>query len=246
MYCPNCGHQIEETAKFCSNCGKPTAKSTQQTASNAQSPTQQTEWEYRYYRLHWEWNKGGKFYLFGKSEYDARLFHWGQDQSRIMRELQEWMDKGWQPVTPPGPGCYTFRKREDFHFNGVNDHWLEAETFLVELRRPATPLQDRTKLLLGTWEKEDEPKPGLIDRMLGKKLVKASIMFHKDYRFEARNQDGNYSFGGTYYVTHDDEFFLMNKHTLEWDFSAKIEGDRLLLSNSDHKVTYRYVRAQAT
>ena len=217
MFCINCGESIIEGAKFCAKCGKPTTQ-TKQPSSQLQQPAL-IDWEYTYYRRSWE--KGGRYnLLLGTTEYSVRLELWGEHQSEFLHDIQEYLDKGWQPISPPGPGSYNFLRHEAY-ISGIKYNWLQIRSFILELRRPATiPLLDKEKLLLGVWEEPSDPSTGFGGTMakilLFTKLKKRRVEFFKDHTFYETNQREEKQLGGVYYSTKTGEITL--------DFVQKIIG----------------------
>ncbi len=40
----------------------------------------------------------------------ARIEWWSESKSYIMREIQKWLDEGWEPMTQIGPDCWEMEK----------------------------------------------------------------------------------------------------------------------------------------
>ncbi|MEZ4641770.1 MAG: zinc ribbon domain-containing protein [Chloroflexota bacterium] len=234
MFCIHCGNPLVENAQFCAHCGKAVGTAPQPPQPPEERPSQ--EWEYTFYRSSWKSGKGGRFNLvFGKTEYDARLMHWGSDESWLMPSLQKFLDNGWEPVGKIGPGNYHFRHNEDHY--GI--HWLEVHTFLVEFRRPARPLTDLEKEVLGVWQETHDPNKGFL-RKFGNvvfdqkvNIDRARIEFYKDKRFQSYNRDGKASRAGIFFTDKNGKIGVQYKYSPIYDGIVIVVGDRLVIQRHD-------------
>jgi hypothetical protein len=43
---------------------------------------------------------------------------WAQEQQEILKELQGWLDQGWEAVQPPGPDCYEINVHRESMIKG--------------------------------------------------------------------------------------------------------------------------------
>lgn len=199
MYCSHCGEAVVGTGRFCSHCGKPLVA---QPAVTSLAPSQ---WEYTYYRVSWDSGKGGRYPLtFGKTEYSVRLDNWGRDQHWILPEIQSYIDKGWEPIHEIGPGSYHFVRSKDYT-GGITYYCLEVVQFLVKFRRPATPLTDLQKELLGKWEEVEDPNKGFGNNLMNKlnsrsSAQRAFFTFFRDKTFVWINRYER-KYNGIYYLT---------------------------------------------
>jgi hypothetical protein len=132
MYCPACGKSVPDGSNFCLHCGS------SMTAPKATSGTP-VEWEYRDYALVWKPGQGGQFWLalpgFGPTENTIRLENWNHHQSRILSEIQELRDHGWEPITEIGPSAFSYRHHRGGIFDPIHGY-LELTEFRVKMRRP--------------------------------------------------------------------------------------------------------------
>lgn len=223
MFCIHCGKNIADNASFCAYCGKPI---------QGEKQPQKNDWEYVFYRKWWKPGKGGRYNLInGKSEYSVRLELWGTDEGQVIKELQEFYDIGWQPLTPPGPSCYRFS--ENTAYSGdYNYKWLEIRLFIVELRRPAQERTAMEKEVIGVWQETDDPNQGFWNKfgnvLLSQRLEveRAKMEFHKDKTFTVTNRDGTKGSGGIFGEA-DGKIAILYKYTPELDTIATIEGDKL-------------------
>lgn len=102
--CGNCGYSNPAANKFCGGCGKPLPQVTQ--------PAQ-----YEYFNFGWRAEKGQAYdQVLAKlgfnqqvgqalTESYARIHFWQKHQRHIQKELQPYLNDGWQPITEVGPGC---------------------------------------------------------------------------------------------------------------------------------------------
>lgn len=218
MFCAYCGKPIAQDGQYCPHCGKSVAPASQISASTP------IEWEFTYYRVSWASGKGGRYPLtFGRTESSVRLDNWGEDQSWILPKIQYYLDRGWVPVGEVGPGGYHFIHHEDY---------LEVFQFLVEFRRPATPLSASEQQLLGVWEEAKQPNAGLLGK-LGNALLwqrleiqRWQYEFFGNRTFTCVSPDGTRAIGAWISGT-------ANEFTLQWkyssdDYLATLQGDRLI------------------
>ena len=124
MYCPSCGKSVPENSKFCLHCG-----------SSINAPTANTnipeEWEYCDYLRTWKPGTGGKYKLItGENENTIRRQAWNDLQSIILPEIQQAMDKGWQPISEVGSAAFSF-----FYHTSLMSDYLEITEFRVKMRR---------------------------------------------------------------------------------------------------------------
>jgi RNA polymerase subunit RPABC4/transcription elongation factor Spt4 len=128
MFCPSCGKQVPDSSRFCLHCG-----------SSISAPVTNTkeEWEYRDFLLQWERGKGGEYYLDEKNNINSiRLQVWNETQSWILPQIQEWLDKGWQPVTEVGPAGFSFRSKNGLlEILTLKFNRGELAEFRVKMRR---------------------------------------------------------------------------------------------------------------
>jgi hypothetical protein len=120
-----------------------------------------TEWEYTFFSLDWKTGNGGRYPLgVGSNEQLVRMKNWGEDQGRILPDLQKWIDQGWQPVSEVGPNAYIFRRRRG------NPDWLEVASFRVKLRRPRTsPLTSHESAVIGKWLLTEMRGGGIVGKL---------------------------------------------------------------------------------
>lgn len=239
MFCIHCGKSLVENAQFCAHCGEKVSNAPQ--PPRAPAPPVEQGWEYTFYRSTWKQGKGGRFNLtFGKTEYDARLDNWGDDESWIMPRIQTFLDKGWEPIGKIGPGNYHFRHHKD-----LNDiPWVEVYAFVVEFRRPARPLTKPEEQLHGTWQETFDPNKGFF-RKLGNVVFDQSltvqrerITFHKNRKFQTFDRDGKPGRDGVFFFQEDEgRIELFFKFNSDLDAVASVIGNRLVLKR-DKKSGY--------
>lgn len=228
MYCIHCGKQIPDEASFCAYCGKATSS-----VSNEPSHDKDVEWDYNFYSQTWSYGKGGRWNLtFGVTEYSVRLDNWGQDQNRIMPELQEYLDAGWQYVNPPGPNSYTFIRHTDTA-SGISITWLSVSSFLVEFRRPARPLKDKEKLVIGVWRKLHKPNAGFWDTLGNMAfshktdVSRQRYEFRKDHTVRLVNREEQPFDLGVFFELTDGRLHLYHKYVPEDNTTLSVNGNRL-------------------
>lgn len=233
MFCVHCGKNNVENASFCAFCGKPIAQSITASASSVD------EWEYSFYRRNWELGQGGRWNLtFGKTEYGVRLDNWGSDQDYVMRELQVFLDRGWQFVSTPGPNSYRFRRHEDYA-GSVKFTWLEVSSFVVDLRRPARPRTEGEKQVLGIWQEVYDPNGGFWNTLGNVAFLHKSTVdrwryeFSKDRTFRRTDRRGEECDGGIFRENDKGEIQMFYKYSPHLDGSAKVTGDRLIVPELD-------------
>lgn len=231
MFCVHCGKKNVGNASFCAFCGKPVAHSIATPANTV------NEWEYTFYRRYWKRGKGGRWNLtFGKTEYDVRLDNWGSDQDYVMRQLQAYLDKGWQFVSPPGPNSYRFSYNEDY-VGRVKYTWLEVSSFVVDLRRPARPRTEKEKQVLGVWQEINDPNEGFLKSLFNVVFYQKSTIdricfeFSKDRLFRRTARDGKESGRGIFYENEEGEIELLYKYRPDLDGLVRVIDDRLFIEN---------------
>ncbi len=235
MFCVHCGKSNVENARFCAHCGKAINQPLE-----VPSP-KSTEWEYYFYSTYWESGKGGRWSLtFGVTEASVRLDNWWQDQNWIMPQIQKIIDEGWEYVTPPGPNSYNFETHTD-SAGGIKFKWLSVRSFIADFRRPARPLKEKEKNLIGTWQETEDPNKGfwkkLLNIVFAQKLTvnKETIDFHKDHTFTLKTSLG-ISKEGVFYEYPSGEIELLYKHYPDQNSTVTIENGKLyrnLYSNPD-------------
>lgn len=153
MYCPSCGKEIPDKSTFCLHCGKAITTVTKPTRTA-------NEWEYVYFSWDWKVGEGGRYPISGgHSEQAVRLRNWGEDQSKILPSLQEYLDEGWEAVSEVGPMAYVFRRYKDY---------LSVAAFRVKLRRPRTSaIPSHQSKLIGKWQPVDIQTKGIYKLALG-------------------------------------------------------------------------------
>ena len=224
MFCTNCGKSISVDGNFCAHCGKSVSLSTKPRESST------TEWEYTYYLVRWD--KGGKYPLtFGKTEYQVRLDNWGSDQSWILPEIQNYLDKGWVPVTEVGPGGYGFVTIEEYA-SGIKITSLSVKQFLVELRRSASPLSIYENRLLGTWEETGKFNQGFwnkLDNLIvyqKPQRKKWRYKFYKTRKFVRFTPDGDQA-EGVFMPSESNEITLLFQHYIPGQMKAILQDEQL-------------------
>lgn len=247
MFCIHCGKSIAENASFCAYCGKEIS----QISSKSKDVT---EWDYFFYSTYWENGKGGRTNLtFGVTEYDVRLDVWGRNQDWIMKELQDYLDEGWQYVTPPGPNSFRFIEHTDYA-GSIKFKWLSICSFVVDLRRPAKPLKEKEKELIGVWQATEDPNNGFWKKfgnvVIAKKakVDKEKITFYKDHTFEIITSWGDVK-EGVFYEYPDGELLITFKHyVLEdspyEDSPINVKNGKLYRNEYDSPFEYERVAEQ--
>jgi zinc-ribbon domain len=103
MYCPSCGKEIPDKSSFCLHCGKSTYTAT----AHAQVAT---EWEYRNFgeivesastEEMEEIGTVGKFVSYN----DLIQHAWSEIRPQLLERIQEWLNDGWESVTPIDSDC---------------------------------------------------------------------------------------------------------------------------------------------
>jgi hypothetical protein len=233
MFCIHCGKQNVDNAMFCAFCGK-AIKETQ-----IQSTT--TKWEYFFIRKTWKSGNGGRYNLLnGKTEYSVRLDLWGQDQSEVMKQMQEFYDLGWQSISPPGPGSYRFAENTAYS-NDYKYTWLEVRSFIVELRRPAQERTEKEKEIIGIWQETQDPNDGFWNKlgnvifMQKLEVERAKIEFRDDKTFTLINRGGKEVDSGIF-VEDDGKITMIYKYSPELDTTATVEGDSMSYKNQQGNI----------
>jgi len=231
MFCVHCGKSNVENASFCAFCGKSIVQSL------AIPVNRVDEWEYTFYRRNWKMGKGGRWNLtFGKTEYDVRLDNWGSDQDHVMRELQAFLDKGWQFVSSPGPNSYRFFYHEDYA-GGVKFTWLEVSSFVVDLRRPARSRTEKEKQVLGVWQEVNDPNNGFW-KTVGNVIFSQKLAvdrwcyeFIEDRTFRRTDRDGEERDGGIFFENDKGEIQILYKFSPESDGFVRLTDNRLFINS---------------
>ena len=230
MYCIHCGKLNVDQASFCAYCGKATSS-----IPDESSRDREVEGDYNFYSQVWSYGKGGRWNLtFGVTEYSVRLDNWGSDQNRIMPELQEYLDAGWQYINPPGPNSYRFISHTD-DAGGIRFTWLSVSSFIVDFRRPARPLKDKEKLLIGVWQELYNPNAGFLNK-LGNlafshktDVSRERYKFRKDHTVRPVTRDGEVIDLGVFFELTDGQLHLYYKHTPERNTTISMNGNRLTI-----------------
>lgn len=234
MFCIHCGKQIVDNASFCAFCGKPTPSK----SSNNMNLKQPQEWEYTFYARHWKSGKGGRWnLLLGTTEYSVRLDNWGRHENLVMSEIQEFLDKGWEFVTKPGPNSYTFVRHQDYA-SGVTFNWLELSTFVVNFRRPIQERTKKEKQLLGLWQETTDPNKGIwkklgnaiFDRKL--EVKRWEYEFKKDRTFRRTDHKNQERDGGCFYE-HDGELHMSYKFSPRLDSIVAVHNNKLIMKRKN-------------
>ena len=229
MFCVHCGKKNVEGASFCAFCGKAIGEMKTQTTENS------SDWEYTFFRRYWKSGDGGRWNLtFGKTEYSVRMDNWGQDQDGYLPKIQKIIDKGWKPLSPPGPNSYHFRRNTDYA-GSVKFTWLEIYSFVVEFRRPATQRTEKEKHLLGVWQETYDPNKGFWNT-LGNVVFeqkttvdKWKYEFNKDRTFHQTNRDGEKRGGGIFYENDKGEIQMFYKYSADDDVIVNVVGEKLIM-----------------
>ena len=159
MFCIHCGKKNMESAVFCAFCGKEIS----QIKAILDVDNSTVEWDYNFFRRGWK--NGGRWNLtFGVTEHNVRMDNWGQDQSTLLPKIQKYLDNGWQPISPPGPGSYYFDRNTDYA-GEIKYTYLSVSHFIVEFRRPAKSRTEKEKQLLGIWQEIHDPNQGFWSRL---------------------------------------------------------------------------------
>jgi hypothetical protein len=181
--------------------------------------------------------KGGRWnLLLGLTEYHVRLDNWGKHQDYVMRQLQEYLDEGWQFISPPGPNSYRYIHHEGYA-GGVTYTWLELSSFVVDLRRPARPRTEKERQVLGVWQEAKDPNRGL-----GKLINLISVQrltsdrwryeFRKDRTFRRTDGNGKRRDGGIFLENDEGEIKIFYKYSPRLDGVVTVEDNRLIMPNS--------------
>lgn len=116
--CPSCRRITPEEAQFCPYCGTPLVEHVG-TRTVARTATRVVPTERRPVRSSVDWEYRDFVYNFKHADYllplgkgedkftpvEARTEVWQTYQATIMRELQKWLDQGWEPVGKIGPAA---------------------------------------------------------------------------------------------------------------------------------------------
>jgi hypothetical protein len=143
MFCNQCGKPNPDDSRFCRFCGSAMTSDRQPAAPAA-------EWEYQDFVLDYSQTGLGARLADSTLITTTRVELWAQVRPEVMKHLQSWLDKGWQPVAQIGPDCLEFkeqRKRElggGLALFGVNTY-VYLQTVRIQMRRQkAQPAQAAT------------------------------------------------------------------------------------------------------
>ncbi|MFN8563949.1 MAG: hypothetical protein U0703_20555 [Anaerolineae bacterium] len=72
------------------------------------------------------------------SDAQAPIYFWSQVQDKVLVRLGEWLEQGWEPVTPVGPSCLVIKYGQKFNWK-----WMLTENTaqLMECRIKAGRLK---------------------------------------------------------------------------------------------------------
>lgn len=216
MYCPSCGKEIPDKSQFCSHCGSPIVITP--TPSNAH-----IEWEHIHFSWTWDRGKGGSYPLSsGRSEPLGRAQFWGDNQGRILPDLQRYLDKGWQPITEVGPNAFIFRKHSG------NPDWLEVAAYRVKLRRQRTSPSPAYELnTIGKWQHVDTRGGGCLVRLF-QGLSAATGGQVKEFEFARENlvtgYATNHSVSGVYTFTDEHHLSITADPPKAFSVNAELNG----------------------
>jgi len=165
MQCLSCGKEIPDQSTFCLHCGTLAAPSIAPVSMPvSQAPV---EWEYQDFVQIWPPGRRGWICISDRSGYtipEARIYFWQETQAAITKELQKWLDDGWEPVGEVGPSAIQLRTYKSATqgtttMGGImlalfvimtfglglifvllaQDTFVEPTEFRVTLRRPKAP-----------------------------------------------------------------------------------------------------------
>lgn len=240
MFCIHCGKSNVENASFCAYCGgKISQTGSEDVAEPARSKT--IEWDYDFYDIQWETRNGGRWNLtFGRTEYDVRQDIWAKDQDSIMPDLQEYIENGWKYVNKPGPNSYRFEHHKEYIGNGVEITWLSVSSFIVDFRRPAKPLKEKEKQIVGKWQEVNNPNDGVLktfgNLVFSHKLSvnKYVYEFYKDHTFKRIDREEKEISGGVFYENEKSEIEIFYKYSPYLNSVVSLSGNKLTFSK-DHR-----------
>lgn len=112
MICNSCNKTIPDNSTFCQHCGNRISKPS--------STKRSTEWEYKDFIYEF----GEKNWRQNYTDSEARQAFWEYHQSWILSQLQEWRDKGWQPISEVGPAGISLRKKKVYDLDFID--WIFA------------------------------------------------------------------------------------------------------------------------
>jgi hypothetical protein len=227
MYCIHCGKSNLGNASYCAFCGKLIG------SSNAQPIQTPTEWEFAFFQKCWgKWDGDSWKLRSGITEYSIRLDLWGRHQSKFMPEIQKYIDSGWQPVSPPGPGSYEFKR--------ADSEEISLKAFLVEFRRSAGPRTDKEKYLVGVWQEVGDLS--VFSRLLS--LKKSGFEFFKDRRFHYFDRSGEKHLEGIYFENSQAKIEMLYKFDPDLDGVINIVNDKLAVRYKHEKQAQQYERVK--
>lgn len=227
MYCIHCGKSNIENASYCAFCGKLID------TTNVQPSQTPTEWEFTFFQKCWGgWDRASWELGSGTTEYSIRLDLWGQHQSKFMPEIQKYIDSGWQPVSPPGPGSYEFGRDES--------EGISLKAFLVEFRRPARPRTDKEKHLVGVWQEIGDLS--IFSRLLS--LKKSGFEFFNDRRFHYFDRSGKKQLEGIYFENSQAKIEMLCKFDPDFDGVINIVNNKLAVKYKHQKQAQQYERVE--
>jgi hypothetical protein len=95
MQCPSCKKEIPDSSTFCLHCGGRIVSTT--------SPAQAFDYEFTDYvwEIGAEWTCGKLITTTQKAQE-----YWQKYQSKILPDIREWVDKGWEPISEVGPAGF--------------------------------------------------------------------------------------------------------------------------------------------
>ena len=241
MFCTWCGKLNVDHATFCAFCGKAVVPPPVTPAPET------THWDYNFVSRVWDSGEGRRWNLvLGVTEYSVRQDNWGSDQNWIMPEIQEYLDKGWQYVNPPGPNSYKFMENTDYS-GSIKFKWLSVSSFVVDFRRPARPLKEKEQQLVGVWEKCGDPNKGFWNTLgnviFDQKLTVSRYRyeFHKDHTFQRFEAGGEETNGGVFFEGEDGEIWLFYKYVPEENAPVRLNGNQLVLKGKRYQIEFERV-----
>jgi hypothetical protein len=132
MKCPSCKKEIPDNSRFCLNCG----------TSMVNDPAKPVVHKYEYTNYSYEMGITYKEVgILRIKEIPEDL--WREYQDKILPEIREWMDEGWEPISEVGPvgfkmyderlgGCLT----PIFNFSSYEaQRNVTVHTYIVKMRR---------------------------------------------------------------------------------------------------------------
>lgn len=169
-----------------------------------------------------------------------------------MPELQKHIDAGWQYVNPPGPNSYAFTKHTDYA-GGIEFTWLSVSSFIVDFRRPARPLKEKEKQLIGCWQENFDPNSGFWNTLgnvvFSQKLnvKRLRYEFKKDHTVRYTDRDGQVSNVAVFFEEEDGELHIYHKYSPGDNTTISVDGDQLTFSGRSRQFSkFQRVPGQGT